>query len=112
MQRPIPEIKGDQVLIEIKKTGICGSDVHYLKHGKIGSFILQEPMCLGHESSGVIVKLGPDVAKLAVGARNLTVGQRVALEPGVVCRTCEFCKAGQYEVSTCTLPGRDGWMGS
>lgn len=61
--------------------------------------MLQEPMCLGHESSGVIAKLGPDVEKLAVGARKLTVGQRVALEPGVVCRTCEFCKAGQYEVS-------------
>ena len=82
-------------MIEIKKTGICGSDVHYLKHGKIGSFILQEPMCLGHESSGVIVKLGPDVTK----TRKLELGQRVALEPGVVCRVCEFCKAGQYEVS-------------
>jgi len=66
-----------------------------LKHGKIGSFILQEPMCLGHESSGVIVKLGPDVTK----TRKLELGQRVALEPGVVCRVCEFCKAGQYEVS-------------
>jgi D-xylulose reductase len=61
--------------------------------------VLQEPMCLGHESSGVIVKLGPDVAKTATGSRNLTIGQRVALEPGVVCRVCGFCKAGQYEVS-------------
>lgn len=52
-------------------------------------------MCLGHESSGVIVKLGPDVTK----TRRLELGQRVALEPGVVCRVCEFCKAGQYEVS-------------
>jgi D-xylulose reductase len=52
-------------------------------------------MCLGHESSGVIVKLGPDVTK----TRKLELGQRVALEPGVVCRVCEFCKAGQYEVS-------------
>jgi D-xylulose reductase len=76
-----------------------------LKHGKIGSFILQEPMCLGHESSGVIVKLGPDVTK----TRKLELGQRVALEPGVVCRVCEFCKAGQYEVSLlCHFQRGDG----
>jgi threonine dehydrogenase-like Zn-dependent dehydrogenase len=56
-------------------------------------------MCLGHESSGVIVQLGPDVSKTVGGSRKLQVGQRVALEPGVVCRVCEFCKAGQYEVS-------------
>ena len=56
-------------------------------------------MCLGHESSGVIVKLGPDVTK----TRRLELGQRVALEPGVVCRVCEFCKAGQYEVSLLSI---------
>ena len=56
-------------------------------------------MCLGHESAGVIAKLGPDVARTATGSRKLELGQRVALEPGVVCRVCEFCKSGQYEVS-------------
>lgn len=74
-------------MIEIKATGICGSDVHYLKHGSIGHFVLKEPMCLGHESSGVVVKLGPDAGKSGV-----KVGQRVALEPGVSCRTCGVCK--------------------
>ena len=66
-------------------------------------------MCLGHESSGVIVKLGPDVTK----TRKLELGQRVALEPGVVCRVCEFCKAGQYEVSLSGHSGRHiGEMGT
>ncbi|WVQ82392.1 chlorophyll synthesis pathway protein BchC [Cryptococcus sp. DSM 104549] len=92
--RPIPEISGDQALIQITKTGICGSDVHYLQHGRIGSFVLGQPMCLGHESSGVVVKLGPDVR----GDLGLEVGSRVALEPGACCRTCESCKVGSYEL--------------
>ncbi|GMK57242.1 hypothetical protein CspeluHIS016_0400760 [Cutaneotrichosporon spelunceum] len=89
--RPIPELENDEVLIEVAKTGICGSDVHYLKHGRIGSFVVKEPMCLGHESSGKVVKLGPK-------ATGLKVGQRVALEPGMGCRTCDLCKGGLYEL--------------
>ncbi len=49
-------------------------------------------MCLGHESSGKVVKLGPK-------AKGLKLGQRVALEPGMGCRTCDMCKGGLYEVS-------------
>jgi L-iditol 2-dehydrogenase/D-xylulose reductase len=82
----VPEPQDDQVLIEIAATGICGSDVHYLKHGAIGSYVLKEPMCLGHESSGVVVKLGPNA-----GASGIKVGQRVSLEPGVSCRSCYLC---------------------
>ncbi|CAK9786460.1 sorbitol dehydrogenase [Cutaneotrichosporon oleaginosum] len=89
--RPIPEVENDEVLIEVAKTGICGSDVHYLQHGRIGSFVVKEPMCLGHESSGKVVKLGPKVT-------GLKVGQRVALEPGMGCRTCDMCKGGLYEL--------------
>lgn len=81
------------MLVEIAKTGICGSDVHYLKFARIGSFVLESPMCLGHESSGVVAKLGPKAAK-----SGLKVGSRVALEPGVSCRTCDKCKAGMYNV--------------
>lgn len=47
--RPIPELGDHDCLIEVKKTGICGSDVHYLNHGRIGDFVLGEPMVLGHE---------------------------------------------------------------
>lgn len=96
VKRPVPEIKDDQVLVKIEKTGICGSDVHYLQHGKIGNFVLEKPMCLGHESSGVVAKLGPGV-KASTGLKE---GMRVALEPGVSCRTCGVCKAGAYEVGS------------
>ncbi|WOO85089.1 putative D-xylulose reductase A [Vanrija pseudolonga] len=93
-ERPIPELEGDEVLVAIAKTGICGSDVHYLQHGKIGHFVVEEPMCLGHESAGTIVKLGPKVPADA----GVAVGDRVALEPGHGCRTCVQCKGGHYEL--------------
>lgn len=51
-------------------------------------------MCLGHESSGVVVKLGPNVRE----DLGVKVGTRVAMEPGVCCRSCTNCKAGLYEV--------------
>lgn len=74
------------------KTGICGSDVHYLRHARIGDYVMEEPMCLGHESAGVVVKVGSRVA-------GIRVGDRVALEPGVSCGSCSICKEGKYEVS-------------
>ncbi|KAJ3488381.1 hypothetical protein NLI96_g2878 [Meripilus lineatus] len=90
-QRPIPEISGDEVLVEVKKTGICGSDVHYWVAGRIGSFVVEKPMVLGHESSGVVNKVGSKV-------KNLKAGDRVALEPGATCRVCDDCKKGRYEL--------------
>ena len=78
VQRPVPVYGSQDVLIEVHKTGICGSDVHYLKHGRIGDYIVEEPMCLGHESAGIVVAAG-DGARLG----GLAVGDRVALEPGV-----------------------------
>ena len=80
------------------KTGICGSDVHYLRHARIGDYVMEEPMCLGHESAGVVVKVGSRVA-------GVRVGDRVALEPGVSCGSCNICKEGKYEVSE--LAGSD-----
>ncbi|THH14889.1 hypothetical protein EW146_g5503 [Bondarzewia mesenterica] len=80
--RPIPEIKDDEVLIEVKKTGICGSDVHYLVHGRIGDFAVKSPMVLGHESAGIISKVGKSVTRVKPG-------DRVAMEPGISCRTCD-----------------------
>ncbi|KAH7098483.1 xylitol dehydrogenase [Auriculariales sp. MPI-PUGE-AT-0066] len=90
-ERSVPELAPDEVLIEVKKTGICGSDVHFLVHGRIGDFIVKEPMVLGHESSGVVCKVGSKV-------KHLTVGTRVALEPGASCKSCDNCKAGRYEL--------------
>ncbi|KAK9452055.1 chaperonin 10-like protein [Limtongia smithiae] len=91
-ERPIPALTSPRdVRIEIKQTGICGSDVHYYTHGSIGSFVVKAPMVLGHESAGVVVETGSDVTTLAVG-------DRVALEPGIPCRYCDNCKAGAYNL--------------
>lgn len=104
-QRPIPEIKDDQVLLRMDSIGICGSDVHYLVHGQIGPFIVKDPMVIGHESSGVVHKVGKLV-------KHLKVGDRVAIEPGVPCRYCDDCKEGRYnlcaDVVFCATPPHDG----
>jgi L-iditol 2-dehydrogenase len=65
-----------EVKIQINRVGICGSDVHYWQHGRIGDFVVREPMILGHECAGTVVEVGANV-------RNLQPGHRVALEPGV-----------------------------
>ncbi|KYN02632.1 Sorbitol dehydrogenase [Cyphomyrmex costatus] len=80
-----------EVLLEMGCVGICGSDVHYLVNGRIGDFIVKKPMILGHESSGTVAKLGKNV-------KNLKVGDRVAIEPGVPCRICTHCKEGRYNL--------------
>ncbi|GLH07399.1 hypothetical protein R5R35_002892 [Gryllus longicercus] len=90
-QRPIPEPKDDEVLLQMGCVGICGSDVHYLVRGRIGDFIVKEPMIMGHEASGIVAKLGKNVT-------NLKVGDRVAIEPGVPCRKCNYCKEGRYNL--------------
>lgn len=81
--------------------------MHYWQHGGIGSFQLKEPMILGHESAGVVAALGPNV-------KNLKVGDRVALEPGVACRMCDQCKSGRYnlcyEMSFAATPPVDGTL--
>jgi D-xylulose reductase len=74
---PLEETIGpDDVRIKINTVGICGSDVHYYQYGKIGNFIVTEPMVLGHEASGTIIETGRNV-------RNLKVGDRVCMEPGI-----------------------------
>lgn len=87
----VPKIDKNHVLIKVKTVGICGSDLHYYQHGKIGDFVVEEDFILGHEASGEVVKIGEDV-------KNLKVGDRVALEPGVTCGKCEFCKSGKYNL--------------
>jgi len=101
-ERPIPTPKPNEVLIAVKSVGICGSDVHYWTHGRIGSFVLNSPMVLGHESSGVVVAVGKGNAE--GGSDNdglgnvLKVGDRVTMEPGVPCRSCKNCKEGRYNL--------------
>ncbi len=70
------EVGPDDVKIKIATVGVCGSDVHYYTHGKIGPFVVEEPMILGHEASGTVVEVGENV-------KGLSVGDRVCMEPGV-----------------------------
>ncbi|XP_068153185.1 sorbitol dehydrogenase [Drosophila tropicalis] len=104
-QRPIPEIADDEVLLAMDSVGICGSDVHYLQHGRIGPFVLTKPMVIGHEAAGVVAKIGKKVT-------NVKVGDRVAIEPGVPCRYCDQCKQGRYHLCPdmvfCATPPYDG----
>ncbi|RKP53478.1 NAD(P)-dependent alcohol dehydrogenase [Pararobbsia silviterrae] len=65
-----------EVKIKIHTVGVCGSDVHYYQHGRIGPFKVEEPMVLGHEASGTVVEIGNEVT-------HLRVGDRVCMEPGI-----------------------------
>ncbi|XP_011302932.1 sorbitol dehydrogenase [Fopius arisanus] len=98
---PIEEPGDNDVLLEMGCVGICGSDVHYLVNGRIGDFIVKKPMIIGHESAGTVAKLGKNV-------KHLKIGDRVAIEPGVPCRMCNYCKEGKYnlcpEMSFCATP--------
>jgi L-iditol 2-dehydrogenase len=102
---PAPEPDEGEALVAIKAVGICGSDVHYYEHGRIGQFVVEEPLILGHECAGEVVALGD-------GVKSLRVGDRVAIEPGVPCRRCEFCKSGRYnlcqQVTFMATPPDDG----
>ncbi len=81
----------DDVRIKIESVGICGSDVHYYKHGRIGDFVVNAPMVLGHESSGTIIEVGSDVT-------NLKVGDRVCMEPGIPNHLSRESMRGMYNI--------------
>jgi L-idonate 5-dehydrogenase len=86
-EREVAKPDAGQVLIAIKRGGICGSDLHYYCHGGFGTIRLQEPMVLGHEVAGEIVALGSGVAQLRVG-------QVVAVSPSRPCGQCDYCQKG------------------
>ena len=89
--RPMPTPGRREVLVQVAAVGVCGSDVHYYEHGRIGAHMVRKPMVLGHEASGVVVATGSDASRHRVGAR-------VALEPGVPCGSCEQCRHGRYNL--------------
>jgi len=105
--RPRPAPREGEVLIAVKAVGVCGSDVHYWEHGRIGSFVVTGPLVLGHESAGVVQEVG-------AGVIGLRPGDRVTIEPGVPDRTCSFCKSGRYnlcpDVRFLATPPIDGSM--
>ena len=90
-ERPLPEIGDDEALIRVSYVGVCGSDMALFENGYIGESTVREPMVLGHEASGVVVQVGD-------GVTALRPGMRVALEPGVPCLACDFCREGRYNL--------------
>src|SRR5712691_75750 len=120
-----------QAQVAVVSTGLCGSDrkfhlrgphsltyasppiysVHYYLHGRNGDFVLQAPLVLGHEAAGVVTEIGP-------GVTNLVLGQRVAIEAGVMCNSCTYCSKGRYNLckslrfasSAKTFPHLDGTL--
>ncbi|KAM8877311.1 sorbitol dehydrogenase [Synchiropus picturatus] len=103
--RPIRDPGPNEVLLQMHSVGICGSDVHYWQHGRIGDFVVRKPLVLGHEAAGRVVKVGSSVT-------HLKVGDRVAIEPGVPRDLDEHCKNGRYNLSPsiffCATPPDDG----
>ncbi|KAI1179400.1 sorbitol dehydrogenase [Nemania sp. FL0916] len=86
------ERPGDgELQIAIKSTGICGSDVSYYKKFANGDLCACQPLSLGHESSGTVVAVGPQIA-------GFKVGDRVALEVGIPCGQCSICRNGRYNL--------------
>ena len=90
-QVPVPTTGPDEVLVRITTNGLCGSDIHFYKEGKLGPFIVDRPYIPGHEACGIVVR----EAETQGGPRK---GQRVAVEPGVPCRRCALCKSGRYNL--------------
>lgn len=87
----IPKVNEGEILIEVEYVGICGSDVHFYETGMIGPRPIIGRQILGHECAGTIVEIGD-------GVKGLSIGDRVALEPGQPCGSCEFCKQGRYNL--------------
>lgn len=103
-EREIPEPHDNEVQIQMHSVGICGSDVSYWVKGRIGDFIVDNPMVIGHEASGKVIKCGEKV-------KHLKPGDRVAIEPGYPLHDDEFYRQGRYnlsEVFFCATPPDDG----
>ncbi|WP_448638610.1 NAD(P)-dependent alcohol dehydrogenase [Geodermatophilus sp. URMC 63] len=90
-ERPVPEPGPGEVVVRVSSVGVCGSDTHYYEHGRIGRFVVEEPLVLGHEAAGEVAAVGP-------GVPAARVGQRVSVEPGVPDLTCPQCLAGRYNL--------------
>lgn len=89
--RPVPVPAHDEVLVRVGSVGICGSDVHYFHEGRIGDFIVESPMVLGHEAGGTIVAVGADVDPARIG-------ERVSIEPQRPSPTSKQSLAGAYNL--------------
>lgn len=108
----VPEPGPGEVLVAMRTAGVCGSDLHYHAHGRIGNFVPTRPFTLGHEFAGDVVATGPG----AVDSDLARVGSRVAVDPSHACGSCRECRSGRYNLcphmvyygSAAVRPPRDG----
>lgn len=91
VEEKMPMAEKGQVVVRIEYCGICGSDMHFFQNGAIGTRKAPPDFILGHECAGTVTEVGESVKKLKAG-------DRVTLEPGVPCGTCEFCRTGKYNL--------------
>jgi L-iditol 2-dehydrogenase len=89
--RPLAPPGPGELLLAVTAVGVCGSDVHYYEHGRIGAFVVESPLVLGHEAAGVVVGTGE-------GTTGHRIGERVAIEPGRPCGHCRMCTSGTYNL--------------
>lgn len=87
VEQPPEPLGPEQVRVGVKAVGICGSDLHYYRHGKVGDFVIREPLTPGHEASGQVLEVGAAVTAVKPG-------DRVALDPARTCGVCRYCRQG------------------
>ena len=88
---PMPVADDRDVLIKVKKTGICGTDLHIFNWDAWAQKNIPVPMIIGHEFSGVVVNIGKNVKKIKIG-------DRVSAEGHIVCGYCRNCRAGKGQI--------------
>ncbi|ULE35703.1 NAD(P)-dependent alcohol dehydrogenase [Mycobacterium sp. IDR2000157661] len=89
--RPVPRPQSGDVLIRVSSVGVCGSDTHYYRHGRVGGFVVEAPLILGHEAAGTIVDVGG-------GVDPGRIGQRVSIEPQRPDPATEETRRGRYNL--------------
>ncbi len=108
-QYPRPALAPGFALLRVRRVGMCGSDLHYFRHGYCAGFVPTRPFVLGHELSAEVAAVAEDVEALAVGSR-------VAVNPARACGACEACREGRRNLcahtvmlgSASTRPPTDG----
>ncbi|MDR1536473.1 MAG: alcohol dehydrogenase catalytic domain-containing protein [Clostridiales bacterium] len=104
-EESVPVPATDEAVVLIRANGICGSDIHFFKDGRLGNFVVTQPYVPGHECSGEVYSVGSN-------AGEIHLGDFVAIEPGIPCGYCGTCKSGRYNlcpnVTFLSEPGVNG----
>ncbi len=87
----VAELGATDVELRLGAGGICGSDLHYYQHGRVGAFVMREPLIPGHEASGVVARIGVKVTRVKVG-------EKVAINPSHACGQCNYCLGGRFNL--------------